>query len=160
MSWVSPPAVAVVVVDIIFTTLAFITVCFRLFTRGVLVKNVGSDDYYIAGSMVSLAFLPLFGGHSGWMVWELTGRAELEKKRNTNGPGRAYGLLHVMIVVNKVHGRAQRAMTGMKLFPWCLLGVDHFWMEVWKLLQGTWANIYPFWLTGSIDCISYCCDDT
>ncbi|KAK3402655.1 hypothetical protein B0T20DRAFT_4571 [Sordaria brevicollis] len=58
MSWVSEPAVAVVVVDIIFTTLAFITVCFRLFTRTVLVKNVGSDDYYIAGSMAaSIAYL-------------------------------------------------------------------------------------------------------
>lgn len=43
-------------VDIIFTTLAFITVCFRLFTRVVLVQNVGSDDYYIVGSMVSFLF--------------------------------------------------------------------------------------------------------
>ncbi|KAK3498877.1 uncharacterized protein B0T23DRAFT_3424 [Neurospora hispaniola] len=51
-------AVAVVVVDIIFTTLAFITVCFRLFTRVVLVQNVGSDDYYIVGSMISsIAYL-------------------------------------------------------------------------------------------------------
>ncbi|KAK1777589.1 hypothetical protein QBC45DRAFT_184035 [Copromyces sp. CBS 386.78] len=57
-TWIAPPAVAVVVVDIIFTTLAFITVCFRLFTRVVLVKNVGSDDYYIVGSMLSsIAYL-------------------------------------------------------------------------------------------------------
>ena len=63
----------------IFTTLAFITVCFRLFTRAVLVKNVGSDDYYIVGSMVSLLSLchPLgfvVGGPMGVVVgaWEET----------------------------------------------------------------------------------------
>ncbi|EAA29286.1 hypothetical protein GE21DRAFT_6923 [Neurospora crassa] len=51
-------AVVVVVVDIIFTTLAFITVCFRLFARVAVVQNVGSDDYYIIGSMISsIAYL-------------------------------------------------------------------------------------------------------
>lgn len=50
------------------------------------------------------------------------------EKRNINGPGRAYGLLHVMIVVNKVHGRAQRAMTGMKLFPGaCWVSITSGW---------------------------------
>lgn len=63
--WIADGAVAVVVVDITFTALAFITVCFRLFTRVVLVKNVGSDDYYIVGSMVSLLHFLVF-----W-VWRL-----------------------------------------------------------------------------------------
>lgn len=49
-----PLTIAVVIV---FTVVAFICVCLRIFTRILLVHNVGVEDYFIALSMVSFSIL-------------------------------------------------------------------------------------------------------
>ncbi|KAK3686129.1 hypothetical protein B0T22DRAFT_538324 [Podospora appendiculata] len=53
-------AIRAVVVNCVFTSLAFIFVCMRLGTRTLLLKNIGIDDYLITGAMVSsIGFLAI-----------------------------------------------------------------------------------------------------
>lgn len=47
-------AVPAAVTLVVFTTLALFVVSLRLFTRAVVVKNVGADDYLMIGAMVRL----------------------------------------------------------------------------------------------------------
>ncbi|KAM7198978.1 hypothetical protein V8F33_004715 [Rhypophila sp. PSN 637] len=55
------PAVKAVVTNVIFTCLSFFFVCFRLYTRAFMIKNIGADDYLILFSMVaSIAFFAIF----------------------------------------------------------------------------------------------------
>lgn len=46
-------AVPAAVTLIVFTTLALFVVSLRLYTRAVVVKNVGADDYLMIGAVVS-----------------------------------------------------------------------------------------------------------
>jgi len=48
----APAAVPVVITSILFTSIAFITVVLRLWTRLVVLHNAGADDYLMAASMV------------------------------------------------------------------------------------------------------------
>lgn len=50
---IPPLVVPAVVVNFIFTGLAFLVVGLRLCTRAFMVKNMGADDIFIAFSMVS-----------------------------------------------------------------------------------------------------------
>ncbi|KAK4206648.1 hypothetical protein QBC37DRAFT_300361 [Rhypophila decipiens] len=55
------PAVKAVVTNVIFTCLSFFFVCFRLYTRAFMIKNIGADDYLILFSMMaSIAFFATF----------------------------------------------------------------------------------------------------
>lgn len=49
----APAAVPVVVTSITFTSIAFILVVTRIYTRFVMLKNAGPDDYVMVGAMVS-----------------------------------------------------------------------------------------------------------
>jgi len=49
----APAAVPVVVTTITFTSIAFILVVTRIYTRFVMLKNAGPDDYVMVGAMVS-----------------------------------------------------------------------------------------------------------
>jgi hypothetical protein len=51
-------AVPAAVTLVVFTTLALFVVSLRLFTRAIVVKNVGADDYLMIGAMVSPLSLP------------------------------------------------------------------------------------------------------
>jgi len=51
--YISEPDVPVVVTSLIFTTTAFLLVCTRMFTRVVMMKNPGADDYFMCAAMVS-----------------------------------------------------------------------------------------------------------
>ncbi|KAM7212859.1 hypothetical protein V8F06_011757 [Rhypophila decipiens] len=55
------PTVKAVVTNVIFTCLSFFFVCFRLYTRAFMIKNIGADDYLILFSMIaSIAFFATF----------------------------------------------------------------------------------------------------
>lgn len=47
------PAVSAFVTSIVFTSLSFIVVALRLYTRIIVVGNVGVDDYLIPAALVS-----------------------------------------------------------------------------------------------------------
>ena len=47
---------ALVVNSFLWTALAFIFICMRLFTRAVIVKRLGWDDWLMTAAMVSFAF--------------------------------------------------------------------------------------------------------
>jgi hypothetical protein len=49
---IAAPAVPAVVTSILFTSIAFIAVVLRLYTRIVMLKNAGADDYIMVGAMV------------------------------------------------------------------------------------------------------------
>jgi hypothetical protein len=57
--YIPDAAIPAVVTVCVFTTIAFIFVGLRLCTRLSLVKNVGLDDYFIAGAMVSSSVMIL-----------------------------------------------------------------------------------------------------
>jgi len=63
------PAMPAVINNLIFTSLAVIIVSLRLITRGVIVKNVGIDDYLIAGAAVR--FPACCGVLLSAIVWSL-----------------------------------------------------------------------------------------
>jgi hypothetical protein len=46
------PAVPIMVTSILFTTIAFITVTLRIYTRAVVTKIAGIDDYMMCIAMV------------------------------------------------------------------------------------------------------------
>lgn len=48
-----------VVSQFLFTTLAVLAVCLRLFTRGALVRNLGLDDYFASFAMVGAFYNPV-----------------------------------------------------------------------------------------------------
>ncbi len=50
--------VPVVVTSLLFTSIAFILVLTRLYTRVVMFKNAGADDYIMTAAMVSSIFDP------------------------------------------------------------------------------------------------------
>lgn len=56
---IPPLVVPAVVVNFIFTGLAFLIVGLRLCTRAFMVKNMGADDIFIAFSMVSSLLMSL-----------------------------------------------------------------------------------------------------
>jgi hypothetical protein len=53
---VPPPAVPIMVTSILFTTIAFLILCLRIFTRVVVIKNAGLDDYMMCIAMVCLNY--------------------------------------------------------------------------------------------------------
>jgi hypothetical protein len=54
---IAAAAVPAVVTSILFTSIAFIAVVLRLYTRIVMLKNAGADDYIMVGAMVRLWIL-------------------------------------------------------------------------------------------------------
>ena len=52
---IPPPDVSVVVASLVFTSIAFVLVVCRLYTRVVLIQNAGADDYIMSAAMVSPA---------------------------------------------------------------------------------------------------------
>jgi hypothetical protein len=50
--------VPVVVCSILFTSIAFIVVICRLYTRVIMLQNAGPDDYIMTAAMVSRFLLP------------------------------------------------------------------------------------------------------
>lgn len=53
MSWIAPAAEPVVITNIAFVSVSFLVVCTRIFARWRLLNNVGPDDYFIVGALVS-----------------------------------------------------------------------------------------------------------
>lgn len=51
------PAVPAVITSILFTSIAFISVVLRLYTRVFMLKNAGADDYFMVGAMVCSMFV-------------------------------------------------------------------------------------------------------
>lgn len=54
---VAGPAVPAVITSILFTSIAFISVVLRLYTRVFMLKNAGADDYFMVGAMVCSMFV-------------------------------------------------------------------------------------------------------
>lgn len=53
----SAAALPVVVTSILFTSIAFITMCLRIWTRVFMLKSAGPDDYLMLVAMVSTIFV-------------------------------------------------------------------------------------------------------
>jgi hypothetical protein len=62
---IAGPAIPAVACLAVFTTLSFITVCMRMYTRLFLVKNPGPDDFLIVGSMVIGLFQEFYSAANG-----------------------------------------------------------------------------------------------
>lgn len=58
MGHFAPAVVPVMVTSILFTTIAFIIVTLRLYTRVIMIKNPGADDWIMLAAMIaSIGFL-------------------------------------------------------------------------------------------------------
>ena len=56
--WGGPKGTTHVVLTFVFLGLAFLVLSLRLFTRGVLMRNLGFEDWVITAAFVSTPILP------------------------------------------------------------------------------------------------------
>ena len=85
LSWPAPNYVdpqtlgpMLIAVPTVLAIISFLIVALRLYTRFVLIKNVGADDWLIGASIVSLKISFLFNYCTTW--WLVEWRLEEERK--------------------------------------------------------------------------------
>jgi hypothetical protein len=66
----APAVVPVVVTSVLFTTIVFITICLRMYTRVIMLKNAGANDYLMLAAIVSRD--PMVNGGTGMACSEMS----------------------------------------------------------------------------------------